>query len=49
MSIVNLPNLEKYWSRSPLYDASVVDKVMPIIRFKALLSFLQINCDPDKG
>ncbi|VDI26898.1 Hypothetical predicted protein [Mytilus galloprovincialis] len=48
MSIVNLPNLEKYWSRSPLYDASVVDKVMPIIRFKALLSFLQINCDPDK-
>ena len=49
MSVVNLPTLERYWSRNPLYGTSVVSKVMAILRFKAILSFLQINCDADKG
>ncbi|XP_062571144.1 piggyBac transposable element-derived protein 4-like [Saccostrea cucullata] len=48
VSIVNFQTLERYWSTCPLYKNNVVSSVMSITRFKAILSFLQINADSDK-
>lgn len=48
MSVVNLQTLERYWSTCPLYNNKMVSAVMSITRFKAILTFLQINADTNK-
>ncbi|KAJ8317243.1 hypothetical protein KUTeg_005147 [Tegillarca granosa] len=50
MSFIQLPSTDKYWSTSPLYKScnSIIASTMTLKRFKAILSFIQINGDPDK-
>ncbi|KAJ8319584.1 hypothetical protein KUTeg_002867 [Tegillarca granosa] len=50
MSFVQLPSTDKYWSTSPLYKScnSIIPSTMTLKRFKAILSFIQINGEPDK-
>ena len=51
MSFTKLGSVERFWSRSKLYNYNPVPKVMSLTRFKAILAFLQVTppADINKG
>ncbi|VDH93637.1 Hypothetical predicted protein [Mytilus galloprovincialis] len=47
MSFMKLSSVDRYWSRDALYRFNPVPSCMSCVRFKAILSFLQITPLPD--
>ena len=43
MGVVNLPEVNMYWSTDPLLDHSWFRAILPRNRFKQILRFLHLN------